>query len=267
MSKLICSSCTNDIELAESTLTVTCFACEKSFHGFSCIGLSKPQIKMIKEVKGVLWNCEQCSLSTFNKFVCHKLSEISNKQPVSGDQDAILNRLDQLSSEMETLKKNVDSLSTHDTDFQIGGKRSRTGHPRPLTPGVQGMRFDWSKPSTSSDSQAIQGTNADTSSLKAVEAPSCFHVSRFNPTTTEEELRSWIVDKIQLDDPSIKCSRLIPKGRDVTTLEFISFKVAIAKSLESKIMDPSVWPTNITVRPFQQLPFLKKNYATIPSIA
>lgn len=266
MSKFICSYCTEDIESSESNLMVTCFACEKHFHGFSCIGLSKAQLKTIKEVKGVLWNCEHCSISTFNKFVCHKLSEISNKQPVN-DQDAILNRLDILTSEMEKLKKNVDSLSTSDLDIPIGGKRSRTGQPRPMTPRVQGTRFEWPKMLTSDDNQAISGTNVD-STLKAVEVPIFVHVSRFNTSTTEDELKSWISGKLALaDDQSIKCWRLIPKGRELSTLEFVSFKIGVSKELKEKIMDPSVWPTGITVRPFEQRAFLQRNYPTIQSIA
>lgn len=264
MSKFICSSCTEDIESSETNLMVTCFACEKHFHGFSCIGLSKPQLKTIKEVRGVLWNCEHCSVSTFTKFVCHKLSEISEKVPVVNDQDAILSRLDLLTSEMDKLKKNVDSLSTSDLDIP-GGKRSRTGQPRPLTPRFPGSRFEWPKASTSNDTQAITGTNVDSTSLKAVEIPSFFHVSRFNPTTTEEELKSWISKKLEItDDQSIKCWRLIPKGRELSNLEFISFKIGVLKELEVKIMDPSIWPTNITVRPFEQRAFLQRSY---PSIA
>lgn len=221
----------------------------------------------INEVQGVLWNCEHCSISTFTKFVCHKLSEISNKQPVVNDQDAILSRLDLLTSEMEKMKKNVDSLSSSDFDIPIGGKRSRTGQLRPLTPRVQGSRFEWPKAQTTSDTQAVQGTNVECTSLKAVEVPSFFHVSRFNTATTEEELKTWISERLQLDDDqSIKCWRLIPKGRELSTLEFVSFKIGVLKEHEKKIMDPSVWPTNITVRPFEQRAFLQRTYPAIPSL-
>lgn len=191
------------------------------------------------------------------------MSEISDKQPVVNDQDAILNRLDHLTSEMEVLKKNVDSLSTSDLDIP-GGKRSRTGQPKPLTPRFPGTRFEWPKMSSSNDTQAIKGTNVDSTCLKAVEIPSFFHLSRFNPTQTEEEVKSWISEKLNLtDDDNIKCWRLIPKGRELSTLAFISFKIGVSKELEEKIMDPSIWPTNITVRPFEQRAFLQRTYPLI----
>lgn len=92
-----------------------------------------------------------------------------------------------------------------------------------------------------------------------------FHVSRFSPSTTEEELHSWVIDKLNItSDQLIKCSRLIPKGRELLSLEFISFKLAVPKELEGKVLDPSVWPNNITVRPFEQRPFLPRSY---PSLA
>lgn len=265
MSKLVCNSCNDDIESTEASITVSCFVCEKSYHGFTCIGLSKPQLRMIKEVKGLLWNCAHCSISSFPKFVCNKLSEISKKDTPANSQEAILTRLDHLSSEMEKLKKNVDSISTSDFDIPIGGKRPRTGQPRPLTPRVLGAPFEWPKPTISNDHQAIKGTNIESTSLKVVEVPIFFHVSRFSTTTTEEELKSWLSIKLQLtSDQSIKCTKLIPKGRDLSALEFISFKIGASKELEEKIMDPSVWPTNITVRPFEKRAFLQRSYPSIP---
>lgn len=208
-------------------------------------------------------------MSTFPKFVCHKLSDISEKQPVVNEQDAILNRLDLLTSEMEKIKNNVDSLSASDLNIPIGGKRSRTGQPIPLTPRMQGTHFDWPKVSTSNNTQAIKGTNVESTCLKAVEIPSFFHVSRFNPAQTEEEVKSWISRKLEITDPddqSIKCWRLIPKGREVSTLEFISFKIGVFKEHVVKIMDPATWPTNITVRPFEQRGFLKRAYPSITTI-
>lgn len=266
MSKLVCNSCAEDIEIVDSPYTVTCFVCEKSFHGFACIHLTKPQIKMIREVKGLLWSCDHCSITTFPKYVCSKLNDIALAESTVKSHDVLLSRIELLTSEVSNLKKNFDSLN--DSEDQIGVKRFRTG--RPSTPRANSSRFDWPPKAAGSTmplSSAVIGTSSETTTLKIVEAPIYFHVSRFSTETTEEELQSWISDKLNVDGAQqVKCTRLVPRGRELSSLEFVCFKVSIPKTLEEKIMDASIWPTNITVRPFEQRTFLPQtqSYLSLP---
>lgn len=265
MSKPICNSCFNDIEIVDSAQTVTCFVCEKSFHGFACIGLSKPQLKMIKDVKGLLWSCEHCSITTFQKFVCNKLNDISLGESTVKSHDVLLSRIELLASEVSNLKKNFDAIS--DSDDQIGVKRFRTG--RPLTPRANSSRFEWppkASASTVASSSVVTGTSSEITTLKVVEAPLFYHVSKFSTDTSEEDVLSWISAKLKItDDQQIKCTKLVPRGRELSSLEFISFKVSAPKALEEKIMDASIWPNNTTVRPFEQRAFLPRNYPSFPS--
>lgn len=264
MSKLVCNSCAVDIEVIEANLTVTCFVCEKSFHGFTCIGLSKPQLKFIKDVKGLLWSCDHCAITTFQKYVCNKLNEISLNESSVKSQDAILSRIDSLSLEVLNLKKNVDALNVLDVDNSIGAKRFRSG--RPMTPSSNTTSFAWPTKASSSTSSnnAVTGTNLESTTLKVIDAPLYFHVSRFSTETSETELESWISDKLDLSsEQHVKCTKLVPRGRELSSLEFISFMVAIPSGLELKVMDASIWPTNITVRPFEQRPFLQRTYPSI----
>lgn len=261
MSCILCNHCAEEIEAGDS-LSISCFICEKSYHGFKCLGITKPQLNMMKLVKGLLWSCEHCAIKTFPKFVCGKLNEISEKGSIQED---LISRIDNLSAEVSNLKKNVDSLGV--PDHPIGGKRARTG-PRPATPRLQGSHFEWPKPSTStsSDKEAIKGTNSDVTTLQVVEIPLYFHVSRFSASTSEDDLTAWVAGKINVTPNQIKCTKLIPKGRAPNELEFVNFKIGITKDLEEKILDPSIWPTNITVRRFEPKPFLPQNQRSYPSI-
>lgn len=265
MSKPVCNHCAEDIEVVDSAHTVTCFVCEKSFHGFLCINLTKPQLKMIKDVKGLLWSCEHCSITTFPKYVCSKLNDIALSESTVKSHEVLLSRIELLTSEVSKLKKNFDSFS--DSDDQIGVKRFRTG--RPLTPRSNSSRFEWPpkvSTSTVASSSAINSTNSETTTLKVIEAPTYYHVSRFSTETSEDELQSWISEKLNVtaDHQPVKCTKLVPRGRELSSLEFVSFKVSIPKIFEEKVMDASIWPTNITVRPFEQRAFLPRNYLWIP---
>lgn len=46
---------------------------------------------------------------------------------------------------------------------------------------------------------------------------------------------------------------LVPKGRPLHTLTFVSFKVGVSHDLQSKAMDPSTWPCEIEFREFVDL--------------
>lgn len=259
MSKHECNICSETIEASELAQTVTCFVCEKSFHGFGCIGLSKPHLKFIKDIKGILWSCEHCCITTFQKFVCNKLTEISSNDSSVKSQDVILSRIDAMSLELLNLKKNVDALNVSEDCIPIGAKRFRSG--KPSTPSNNVTSFTWPKSSTSS-TPAVIGTNLESTTLKVIEAPMYFHVSRFSTDTSETELESWISSKLNVTpEQYVKCTKLVPKGRELDTLEFISFKVAIPSGLEKQVMDASIWPSNITVRPFEQRGFLPRAYS------
>lgn len=227
-------------------------------------GLSKPLLKVIKDVKGLLWTCEHCSITTFQKYVCNKLNDISLSESSIKSHDVLLSRIELLTSEVSNLKKNFDSIS--DFDDQIGGKRFRTG--RPITPRSNSSRFDWppkASTSTVASSSVVKGTSSEITTLKVVETPLLYHVSRFSTETSEEELQSWISDKLNVSsDQLVKCTKLVPRGRDLSSLEFVSFKLSAPKALDEKIMDPSIWPNNITVRPFEQRAFLPRSYPSLP---
>lgn len=257
MSSILCNQCADEIE-AGDILSISCFICEKSYHGYKCLGITKPQLNMIKAVKGLLWSCEHCSIKTFPKFVCGKLNEIAEK---GSTQDELINRIDNLTAEVSNLKKNVDSMNM--PEHPIGFKRPRTGT-RPPTPRLPGLQFEWPKPSTSNDNKAIKGTNSDVTTLQVMEIPVYFHVSRFKADTSEDAVANWVSGKINAPITQIKCTKLVPRGREASSLEFVNFKIGITKGLEEKIMDPSIWPNNVTVRPFQQRAFLPRSYASIP---
>lgn len=249
MSNTNCEEC--QLEISDQDSIITCFICEKTFHGFKCLGLSRTSLKTFREVPGLLWCCDKCRAGPslkYSEIVLKKLCDISDRT-VSNSQDELLKRFDQLSTEVSNIKKTVEGFG--ETEAQNpNAKRLRSGILKPMSP-RQPVASDWPR-IANKPPRLIMGTDVETTTLKVVEQPIFYHVSRFDPTTTEVELQEYIEKKLDIPKTRVQCTRLVPKGREEKDLNFITFKVGIPKSFEPTFFLPTTWPANITVRPFEQ---------------
>lgn len=266
MTGVKCDECLLEL-ISKDDSIITCFVCSKNFHGFACLGLSRNHLKTFKEVPGLLWSCEKCRVSPLMKIsemVFKKLENISVKNDQNG-QDELLKRFDQLSEEVSNIKKTVESLGVTDVE-NPNAKRLRSGLLKPMSPRIPSGTSDW--PRIQNKSRLITGTDTVDSTLKVVEQPIFYHVSRFDPTTTNDELQDYIVQKLAIEKSKVLCTRLVPKGREEKDLNFITFKVGIPKTFETIFFNAANWPANITVRPFEQRnsSFLQKPYSKPPTV-
>ena len=81
------------------------------------------------------------------------------------------------------------------------------------------------------------------------------YATNFAPTTSKTALEEFIRSRLELepDDSRIECWALIRKDRDLSTLRFISFKVAVEESLYDKLIVPEMWPADAAVQQFVDL--------------
>lgn len=240
---------------------IICFGCEKSFHG-ACCSLNKSSVKVIKEVTGVKWYCLHCDNATFAGIISERFNKIDEKMDcLSKDNsdtkyDELLKRIDFMTSEVANIKSLVD-LTMPMTTTEIGDEDVFRPRKR--------LRSGRRKESTTSSSWpllpigCIQGTD-DSSSLKVIEPKLWYHVSRFDPKTTAEDLKQYLTEKIGSGE--VECYPLVPKGRTSEDLRFITFKIGVLKSNKANVTNPSIWPNNVTVREFQQ----REGFSKFPRI-
>ena len=88
----------------------------------------------------------------------------------------------------------------------------------------------------------------------------CFYVTPFAPDQTEEEVINFVADISNAHPTLIKVAMLVPRGKSLADLSFVSFKIAVWKSYLRIVGDAWYWPDGITVRPFEVNP--KKGSAT-----
>lgn len=76
------------------------------------------------------------------------------------------------------------------------------------------------------------------------------YLSRIQPDVANEAVAAMVKANLETTDNPIVV-KLVPKGKDVSTLSFVSFKIGIDKGLKSKALDPATWPEGILFREFE----------------
>lgn len=74
------------------------------------------------------------------------------------------------------------------------------------------------------------------------------YLTKISPDVNERDVQQLVKECLLTDDVETKI--LVPKGRPLSTLTFVSFKVGVGHDLKSKAMDPSTWPPEIEFREF-----------------
>lgn len=95
-------------------------------------------------------------------------------------------------------------------------------------------------------SGVVKGTNKNTSIIAAAEDCKIFYVSNLSMQSSAEKLKAYLLEK---KIPIVNCEQMTSnrRGAGVTGL---SYKVAIKSDLEKEILNPNLWPENVTIRPF-----------------
>lgn len=77
-----------------------------------------------------------------------------------------------------------------------------------------------------------------------------FYVTKFSPNTTVDMIGNFLnnngVDDLSSTD--IKC--LIPRGKDRSTLNFVSFKITTDDTVAKLITSVGFWPNNCAIKNF-----------------
>lgn len=77
-------------------------------------------------------------------------------------------------------------------------------------------------------------------------------ISRLPPPTTEDEVRDYISTIESAVSPHFEVHKLVAKGRPLSELKFVSFKISVNMDDFTILNDPSVWPPGILVREFME---------------
>lgn len=220
-----CSKCDSAIVGIEQ---VACRGfCGGSFH-MGCAGVSRALLGYFTTHRSNLyWMCDKC----VELFENSHLRSIAIK-PID---TAPLVSLTQAISELRTEIKQLASNST---------STASPPAPRPI-PQVEKPRIV---------DNCLSGSKASCQDVVCVPTysePKKFwlYLSRIRPDVANESVLGMVKANLNLsENPDIV--KLVPKGKDVSNLTFISFKIGLDPGLKSQALDPSTWPEGIMFREF-----------------
>lgn len=76
------------------------------------------------------------------------------------------------------------------------------------------------------------------------------YLSRFHPSVREEVVEGLVRDGLRTQAP-IKVISLVKKGADISSMNFVSFKVGVPIEFKDAALDPDSWPEGIVFREFE----------------
>lgn len=90
------------------------------------------------------------------------------------------------------------------------------------------------------------------------------YLSAFNPKTSESQIASFVKECLDMTEIQPKVVKLVPKGTDLNSLRFVSFKVGLGEQFREKALASESWPENIRFREFED--YRSKNGPRIVSL-
>ena len=199
------------------------------------------------------------------------------------NQNAILIEKSEKKSEPSTYNPSLKKTSTPKASTFANklranlNKRQREDEnisPNLQTPKSKAPKVNLPKPKLDAPKPKI-GTKMSTKGLTVVAKPTKIEkprytkavwVSRLEPETTDTDIATYITENTLIKEKSkFDVHKLVKKDQDLSTLKFVSFKIAVNQDEFDVLMDPDVWPENVMVREFLQSATLGDFFPPLPN--
>lgn len=107
-------------------------------------------------------------------------------------------------------------------------------------------------PTANSNNNNNAATIGNQRTKRSVTDKFSFYVTKFAPSTTSEMITDYLRDNGIADISSTKISCLIPRGKDRSLLNFVSFKIDTNEDIAQVITVPGFWPKKCFINEFVQ---------------
>lgn len=230
---------------------VKCFACASICHS-TCYNLNKTVIKGISEIPNLMFLCDACNVNKAAIAAEGPSAPANSQNNGNMDNSSIINAISDLKNMVVGLQDKMNKLEKPQFKpsyrsilaGQQSGQGSATKRPRfgdlvDLTP-------------TGRPKAGIVGTNVNDSELSSVETRRWVFVSQLHPSTNDDSFTEYVKKRLNDHDNKLKIQAfaLVPKERNRSELNFISFKLNIPESSFDAVLNPDIWPKGVIVREF-----------------
>lgn len=244
-----CDRCAKTVKKVEESIECMGF-CNSVVH-MKCDNLNIPFIKNIRERPNLFWMCDECT----------KLMKITRFKSVVSSLGCVISTvLENQQTGLSELKAEISKTNQQVTDVivQNNNQVAQLANIVNVTTTGRGPNKERPAKRFREDTDALNvvttGTrNIGNNSVLAVKpAPNYFwvYLSRFHPSVKEDAVEKLVRDGLQTLEP-IKVISLVKKGADLSSMNFISYKVGVPVELKDAALDPACWPEGIVFREFE----------------
>lgn len=215
--------------------------CGGSFH-MNCAGVSRALLGYFtSHRKNLYWMCDKCAELFENSHFRAITSSPNEPSPLASLTQAIA----ELRTEIKQLasKPKVSTPSPTIDGWPSLGLARPAKRPRLLEHNHR------------SDEMCMVGSKTPRQDVVSVPTYSVskkfwLYLSRIQPDVSDEAVLNMVKSNMNLtENPDV--IRLVPKGKDVSSLTFISFKIGLDPTMQSLALDPTTWPEGIMFRRFE----------------
>lgn len=261
MEKKQCKECkleVNDIE------PVRCGFCDAFFHiSQQCCGFNHRANRDILSQGKAVFFCNDCRVELNGRSIKCYLQDKLDAQPSAhaGDTpDNLSSQVQLLADAVGKLTKKVDVLSS----AQLSGNRvnqsitpslrkwPKVGVKRPR---VEAEQYDSTALNTDRGTRTIDLSDLSIGSIMPTPTPPKFwlYLSGFQPLISPDDVQKIVARCLDLSSPC-DVIRLVPKGKDVSNMSFVSFKIGLDPLLKEQALLASTWLDGLTFREFMEQP-------------
>lgn len=244
-----CHSCATDI----TDLHIICQGfCNAVFHP-ECCNIAAQSYEEVINNRQIFWLCKSCS-NLMNDIrlrrTVHSAYESGQENVLSKHNEIVENLKCEILSELKKeIRTNFATLLNSKSLTPKSSKQPSTV----INKSVRRRIFE--KQNSIQPAQPILCGTAESlsPSFQNFVVPPIkrfwLYLSRISRDVTAEQVRKLVVDRLGTEDADVV--RLVAAGRDINTMSFISFKVALNSEMKEKALSPSTWPKGILFREFK----------------
>lgn len=246
-----CEKCSLAIDAKTDLFTVCEGMCAKSFHA-ECVGLTESDVCALSS--NVIWLCNPC-MKVYYRIRERSSTDVATNTDASDadlpprtivdDVTELKNTVADIVCTLAKLAQKSDCPSTHHCSSPISSFNLFDGTNEI---GCSTKR----KENLQEDAVPLNfGPPLESTTEVLDEDVFALYLTNIDRCTTEDDI-SLMISR-QLGIPLSSCLdvvKLLPKWKNVNTLDYVSFKIRLNKSLKATAMNSSTWPKGIKFREF-----------------
>lgn len=246
----VCHACA--IETADDHVVCQGF-CNAVFHP-KCSGINHLIRSEIQKSTQIFWLCQSCTKLMKDmrlRSSVRSAYEVGQEQLLGNHNEIVESLKSEILTELKAeIKLNFTALMNSSSLTPQTAKRPRLDSSSVMSRRLFGPKRDNKEQKTS----LLVGTGNPISPTLGVStvmnntSKFWLYLSRISPSATVEQIAALAKQRLGTDE--LEVVKLIAKGRDVSTLSFVSFKVGINIELKNKALCSSIWPKGMLFREF-----------------